>query len=78
MGIKPLCQHFKAFIIPIILYQFQKNPFCLIILYDILFYFIHVPQGKRRQPLGDNFFDGNRKVLSLLHIMILNKKWYFL
>ena len=33
-------QHFKAFIIPIILYQFQKDPFCLIILYDILFYFI--------------------------------------
>ena len=34
--------NFKAFIIPIILYQFQKDPCCFIILYDILFYFIHV------------------------------------
>ena len=33
-------QHFKAFIIPIILYQFQKDPFCLIILlrYFVLFH----------------------------------------
>ena len=28
-------QYFKNFIIPIILYQFEKDPFCLIILYDI-------------------------------------------
>ena len=35
-------QHFKAFITPIILYQFQNDPFCLTVLYDILFYFMHV------------------------------------
>ena len=29
--------HFKAFIIPIILCQFQEDPICLIILYDICF-----------------------------------------
>ena len=52
-------QHFKAFIISIILYQFQKDPFCLIILYDILFYFIHVyiAPGQGKTTLGDNFFD---------------------
>ena len=60
-------QHFKAFIIPIILYQFQKDPFCLIILYDILFYFKHVyivlGRGKIT-PWGQNF-DVDRKALSL-------------
>ena len=60
-------QHFKAFIIPIILYQLQKDPFCLIILYDILFYVIHVyiSPGQEETTLGDIFFDGSRKVLSL-------------
>ena len=50
-------QHFKPFVIPIILYQFQKDPFCLIILYDILFYFIHVDiaPGQEETTLGDNF-----------------------
>ena len=50
--------HFKAFIIPIILYQFQKDPFCLIILYDILFYLIHVYIATEQEEttLGDNFF----------------------
>ena len=49
-------QHFKAFISPIILYQFQKDPFCLIILYDILFYFIHVyiGSGQEKTTLEDN------------------------
>ena len=58
-------QPFKAFIIPIILCQFQKDPFHLIILYDILFYFIHVyiAPGKEETTLGDNLFDGRRKVL---------------
>ena len=49
-------QHFKAFTctISIILYQFQKDPFCLIILYDILFYFTHVyiAHGQGKQPVG--------------------------
>ena len=49
---------FKAFIIPTILYQFQKDPFCLIILYDILFYFIHVyiAPGQGKTTLRNNFF----------------------
>ena len=61
-------QDIKALIIiPIILYQFQKDPFCLIILYDILFYFIHVYKapGQEETTLGDNCFDASRKVLSL-------------
>ena len=42
-------QHFIAFIIPIILYQFQKDPFCFIICYDILFYFIHEYKAPRQE-----------------------------
>ena len=52
---------FKAFIIPIILYQFQKERFCLIILYGILFDFKHVyiAPGQGETTLGDTFlFDG--------------------
>ena len=69
-------QHFKAFIIPIILYQFQKDPFCLIILYNILFYFKHVyiAPGQEKTTLGDNVFDGSRKVLSLDHWVACFKK----
>ena len=53
-------QRFKAFFYIIILYQFQKDPFCLIILYDILFfffYFVHVYKapGQKETTLGDNF-----------------------
>ena len=50
-------QHFKDFVIPIILYQFQKETFCLIILYDILFYFIHVYIAPRQEKttFGDIF-----------------------
>ena len=62
--------------ISIILYQFQEDPFCLTILYDILFYFIHVyiaqgqgettnvyiAQGQGETTLGDNIFYENRKV----------------
>ena len=61
-------QHFKAFIIPIILYQFQKDPFCLIILYDILFYFIHVyiAQGQEETTLGNIFFWWKQKGLLTL------------
>ena len=40
-------------IFPIILYQFQKDPFYFTILYEILFYFIH---GQEETTLGDNFF----------------------
>ena len=51
-----LVQVLTAFIIPIILYQFQKDPFCHIILYAILFYFIHVYKapGQDETTLGDN------------------------
>ena len=51
-------QLFKAFIISIILYQFQKDPFCLIILYDIFFYFIHIyiAQWQGDTTLRDKFF----------------------
>ena len=50
-------QHFKAFIIPNILYPFQKDPFCLIILDDIFLYFIHVyiAPGQEETTIGDNF-----------------------
>ena len=51
-------QHFKAFIIPIILYQFKKDPICLIILEHILFYFIHVYKapGQEETTLGDRSY----------------------
>ena len=60
-------QHFKAFIIPIMLYQFQKDSFGLFFLYD-LFYFIHVYKapGQEETTLGDNVFDASREVLSLV------------
>ena len=51
--------HFKAFIIPIILYQFQKDPFCLIILCVILFYYIihvDIAPGQEETTLRDPFF----------------------
>ena len=69
-------QHFKVFIIPIILYQFQKDPFWLIILYDILFYFIHVyiVPGQGQTTLGDIFY-GSRKVLSLWSLVACFKKY---
>ena len=61
-------QHFKAFIIPIILCQFQKDPFCLISLYDRLFYFVHVYKapGQEETTLGDNFFLCKQKGLITL------------
>ena len=61
-------QHFKAFIIPIILYQFQKDPFCLTILYDILFYFVHVYKAPEQEEttLGDIFFSCKQKDLITL------------
>ena len=46
-------QHFEAFIFSIFLHQFQKDPFRLIILYHILFYFIHV-HNYRPRAMGDN------------------------
>ena len=76
-------QHFKAFVIPIILYRLQKDPFCLIILYDILFYFIHVyiAPGQEETTLVDNFFDGSRKVLSLWSLVACIKNssgfWFY-
>ena len=48
------------------LYQFQKDPFCLIILWDFYYYyFMHVysPRARGDHPWG-HFFDGSRKILS--------------
>ena len=71
------CQHLKAFIIFIILYQFQKDLFCFVILYDILFRFIHVgvysPRARGDNPWGQCFY-GNRKVLSLWSLVAFSKK----
>ena len=57
------------------LYQFQKDPFCLIILYDILFYFIDVYKAQRQDEttLGDNLFDASRKVITLITGCMLQK-----
>ena len=57
----------KALINPMILYWFKKDPFCLIILYDILFDFVHVynAPGQEETTLEDNVFDASRTVLSL-------------
>ena len=59
-------QHFRAFIFLSFIYQFRKDPFCLIILY-ILFYFLHVytAPGQEETTLGDNCFDGSKKISSL-------------
>ena len=76
MGIQPLATTssgsiLKLFITPIILYQFQKDPFCLIILYVWYMYFvlfhtcIYIAPGQVETTLGDNCFDGSRKGLSL-------------
>ena len=50
------------------MYQFQNDPFCLIMLYDILFYFIHVCKapGQEEATPGDNFVDASRKVFITL------------
>ena len=61
MGIQPLGTSsgniLKLLLFPSSLYQFQKDPFCLIILYGILFYFIHVysvfsPRARWDNPWG--------------------------
>ena len=75
MGIQPLgviCpwQHFKAFVIPIILYQFQKDPFCLIILYGIFISYMcraYLALGQDETIIGDNFVDGSRKAFHFHH-----------
>ena len=58
----------KAFIISVILYQFQKNPFCLIILCDILFYFKHVYKapGQEETTHGDNFLCKQKGLITLI------------
>ena len=60
-----LWQHFKAFIIPISLYQFQKDPFGLIVLYNILLYFIHVciAPGQGDTTHGDIFMEAEMSSL---------------
>ena len=73
-------QHFKAFIIPIILYQFQKHPFCLIIVYDILFYFIHVYKapGQEETTLGDNFWCKQKGLIILITACIFQNSSDFM
>ena len=60
--------HFKAFIILNILYQSQKDPFCLIILYDICFisYMYVKPQSKKRQPFGTIFLCKQKGLITLI------------
>ena len=49
--------HFKAFIISISLYQFQKDPFCLNIWYFVLFHTCtYSPRVRGRQPLETFLF----------------------
>ena len=50
------------------MYQSQKDPFCLIILYDILFYFIHVhiAPGQGETALGDNFLWKQKGLITLM------------
>ena len=48
--------------------RFLVNPSSdttILILYDILFYFIYIAPGPKVTTLRDNGFDGSRKVLSL-------------
>ena len=49
--------HFNAFIISIILYQFKKDPFCLIIFYFVLFHTcIYIPRPRGETTLGTIFW----------------------
>ena len=59
---------FIAFVIPIILYQFQKDPFGLIILYVILFYFIHLYKapGQEETTFGVNFLCSQKDLITLI------------
>ena len=76
-------QHFKAFIIPIILYQFQKDHFCLIILYDILLYFIYVYIAPLQEEtiLWDIFFMETERSYQFDHWLHVSKKspalWFY-
>ena len=79
MGIQPLGSSsgsiLKILLFPSFCTSYRKIPFCLIILYDILFYFIHIyiyiyiyiykASRQKETTLGDNFFDASSKVLSL-------------
>ena len=71
-------QTFKAFIIPTILYQFQKDPFCLIILYDIVFYFIHVYKapGQEETSLGTIFIMQAERSSHFDHWLHVSKNSY--
>ena len=68
--------HFKTFIISIILYQLQKDPFCLIILwYFVLFHTCtYSPRARGDNPWGQ-FFYGSRKVFSLWLLIACFKKY---
>ena len=77
-------QHLKAFIIFIILYQFQKDPFCLIVfIYDILFYFIHVWSLRARgdNPCGHSFRCKQKSPIILITGCIYQKNifalWFY-
>ena len=46
-------------------YQLQEDTFCLI-LYDILFYFIHIAQGQGESTLGGNFLWKQKGPITLI------------
>ena len=70
-------QHFKVFIISIILYQYQKDHYCLIILYDILFYFITVYIAQKT-TLGDNFLKEAERSYHFYHWLHVSKNIFAL
>ena len=58
------------------MYQFQKDPFCLIILYNILFYFLHIykePNGQGETTIGDNFLWKQKGLIALITGCMLQK-----
>ena len=79
MGIQPLGTSSDSVLKLSLLPSFvpvPEDPFHLIILYYILFYFIHVyiVPGQEEITLGDNCFDASRKVLSLRSLVACFKK----
>ena len=72
MGIQPVGTSsgsiLKLLLFPSFCTSSRKNPFCLIILYDILFYFIHVYQapGQEEKTLGDILLCKQKGLITLI------------
>ena len=58
-------QHFKAFIIPIVFYQFQKDPFCLIFCF-ISYTYIYILRARGDNPWGQFFWWKQKGLLTLI------------